>query len=179
MSRYQAPRAASERGFLQRVAGTFGLGGDAPDQRATDDLDEWIDVTLKEVYGLDEVERDEDGDIPLPYGSSVLFIHRPDPDMPCITIFAPLLHDFAMSPGVYEAANAINKQVPLAKVTVDEKTKQITMSLDLLVIDSLSSADLAFAIELLGEESDRFDNLLKKRFGGDTMLDDDGDEFDV
>jgi hypothetical protein len=35
---------------------------------------------------------------------------------------------------------AINKQVPLVKVTVDEKDRQITMSLDLLVIDTRSSA---------------------------------------
>ena len=43
-------------------------------------LDEWLEQTLKRELKIDKIERDEDGDIPIPCGSAVAFIRAFDED---------------------------------------------------------------------------------------------------
>lgn len=168
---------SNEPSFLQRVAGAVGLG-DSPENAVNDDLDGWLDRTLKDELGL-KVQRDPDGDIPIPYGSAVVFIRKHDPESPFLQIFAPLLEGFTMSPEVYEAVNAINMRVTMAKAVVDADEKQILLTAFLPVIGTVSPDELMLTIELVAEAADHFDSLLQRRFGGKTMLDDEGDEFDV
>ncbi|MGA5541268.1 T3SS (YopN, CesT) and YbjN peptide-binding chaperone 1 [Mycobacterium sp. NPDC051198] len=94
-------------------------------------------------------------------------------------MFAPLLADFTLTADVYEAVNSINSQVPMAKAVVVDDDKQIVLSAQLPVVGTLSADELMLVIEVVAEAADHFDSLLQKRFGGTTMLDDDGDEFDV
>ncbi|WP_396908637.1 T3SS (YopN, CesT) and YbjN peptide-binding chaperone 1 [Mycolicibacterium sp.] len=176
MTTFRAGRN-DEPSFLQRVAGAVGLG-DGPEATVTDDLDGWLDRTLKDALGF-KVQRDDDGDIPIPYGSAVVFVRHSEPESPFLEIFAPLLEGFTMSPEVYEAVNSINMQVAMAKAIVDADEKQIILTAALPVIGTLSSDELILAIELVAEAADHFDSLLQKRFGGTTMLDDDADEFNV
>jgi hypothetical protein len=178
MPSYRSARQNPEPSFFQRVAGTLGLGSDPGDGRPAEDVSEWLDMTLKEAYGLAEIPRDDDGDIPITYGSTEVFIRHGDPDSPFLEIFAPLLHDFRMSPDVYEAVNSISRQVPMAKAVVTDDNKQILLCADLLLIE-LSPDELMFTIEHIGEAADRFDTILHKRFGGEMVRDDDADEIDV
>ena len=163
--------------FLQRIAGAVGIGEDEPGP--TTDLTEWLDATLKDELKISKIQRDEDGDIPIAVGSSLLFIRQGDDESPFVTVFAPLLSDFRMSPEVFDAVNAINRKIPMAKVIIDEDDTQIVMSIELPVINSLSPEDLMLAIEIVSTEADHYDTLLQKRFGGTTALDDDHDEIDV
>jgi Putative bacterial sensory transduction regulator len=142
-------------------------------------LNDWVIATLKEAYELPEVFRDADGDIPLPRGSSMLYIRAHDGQSPFLEIFSQLIHGFRMSPEVYEAVNAINAQLRMAKAVVAGDGALVVLSLELLT-DTLSASELLFAIDLLGGAADHFDTLLQKRFGGTTQLTDDDDEgFDV
>ena len=161
------------------MVGTLGLGGDDVDVVSTGDLDAWVAETLKDAFDLRRVDRDDDGDLFLVCGSSVVFVKQLDPESPFLTIFAPLLEDFRMSPDVYEAVNAINVQIPMGKATVDADDKQIVLSVDLPLVDRLAAEDLVLAVDLVGDTADHFDTLLQKRFGGSTMLDDADDEIDV
>ncbi len=79
-----------------------------------------------------------------------------------------------MSPDVYEAVNEINRQIPMAKVTVDEENAQVVMTIELPVINTLTPDDLMLALEIVSTEADHFDTLLQKRFGGTTALEDEG-----
>lgn len=164
--------------FVKQIADRLGLGGNGG-ARTTDDLDAWLKATLEQLLGVTDIQRDEDGDIPIPYGSAVLFIRHGDPEAPFLEIFAPLLGEFTMSPDVYEAVNSINAQVPMAKAVVDSDNKQIVLSAELPLVGTLSPDDLMLAVELVADAADHFDTLLQKRFGGNTMLDDDGDSIDV
>ena len=83
-----------------------------------------------------------------------------------------------MSSEVYEAVNSINRQVAIAKAVVTEDKRQILLLAELMLID-LSPDELLFAIEEVGEAADHFDTILQKRFGGETMQDDDDDEIDA
>jgi hypothetical protein len=82
-----------------------------------------------------------------------------------------------MSSAVYEAVNAINAQLPMAKAMVFAEGRQIFLSTHVLV-DILSAAELMFAIDLVSGAADHFDSLLQKRFGGATMLHHPDDSID-
>lgn len=164
--------------FLQRMAGTLGFG-EQLDEGPTFDLTEWLETTLEEELGVSKIVRDEDGDIPIEAGSSMVYVREVDPESPFLIVLAPLLEDFRMSPDVYEAINSINRQVPMAKVTVSEDEDQIVMTVALPIMNSPSSEDLMTAIQLVAEAADHFDTLLQKRFGGVTAGSDDDDSFDV
>lgn len=162
--------------FFDRVAGIFG----SSDQPASGkQLDAWVEETLKRELKLDALERDDDGDLWITYGSAVVFIRTGEEDEQRIHVYSPLLADFSMRPEVYEAVNAINEQVPLAKAFVDTDSKQIILAADIFIIGELSPDYLMATIELIADRADHYDTRLQKRFGGKTMLDDDEDEFDA
>jgi hypothetical protein len=171
LSRF-APRIQSTS-LLGRL---FGSGGE--DSRSR--LDRWLEDTLKRELGFDSIDRDEDGDIVIPHGSAVVFIHTADDDPPRIEIFALLLEDFTMRPEVFAAVNSINRKTPFAKAIVDPDNAVIVLGAELFIFDEISPEQLIATIELVADRADHYDTLLQKRFGGRTMLDDDeGDEFDV
>ena len=144
------------------------------------ELDRWIEETLKGGFEVDEVVRDDDGDIPVRYGSTLVFIRTEGGEPLSIHVSAPLLVDFQMCPEVFEAANAINQKILRAKAVVEADDAEIALEADLFVFDGISSDDLLFTIELVGELADEYGPRLQERFGGRTVFDDEGgDEFDV
>ncbi|MFA5607468.1 MAG: YbjN domain-containing protein [Leucobacter sp.] len=149
-------------------------------EHRTDELDKWLEETLKREFKLDAIERDEDGDIPISRGSAVVYVHTADDDPPRIEIFSPLLEEFTMRPEVFAAVNSINRNTPLAKAYVDPDNAQIVLTAELYIFNELSPDQLLATIDLVADRADHYDSLLQKRFGGRTMLDDDErDEFDV
>ena len=161
----------------------FGLfGGSKDDAPRNDQLDHWLEDTLKRELEVEEIVRDEDGDIPVRWGSAMVYVSvmGVGTELPLIRVFAPLLEDFTIKPEVFEAVNSINRQIPFAKAIVDPEIGQILLAADLFVFDQMSSEQLMATIELVGENADHFDTMLQKRFGGTTMFeDDDAGAFNV
>lgn len=161
----------------------FGLFGGSKDEAPRNDqLDRWIEDTLKRELKLDAIERDGDGDIPIRWGSTLVFLSTmgAESELPLIRVFAPLLEEFTMKAEVYEALNSINRQIPFAKAIVDPEIGQIVLAADLFVFDQMSSEQLMATVELVGENADHFDTMLQRRFGGETLFDDqDAGEFHV
>lgn len=173
-------RIIGQRSLRPRPVAFFDRIFGSDNDNGSNELNEWLESTLKRELKLDEIERDEDGDIPIRSGSAVVFIRAIDDESPRIEIFAPLLEDFAMRPEVFEAVNAINRKTPFAKATVNPEDPQILLSAELFIFDELSPDQLMATIDLIADRADHYDSLLQKRFGGTTMIDDDGDdEFDV
>lgn len=142
------------------------------------ELDDWIEAVLKDQFGLDEIRRDSDGDIPLPRGSSVLFVRPHETDSPFLEIFAPLLHGVDLTPEIYEAVNALNLRVPMAKALVVPDSRSVVLTASLLA-DTLSARELTYALRLVSDAADHFDSILQKRFGGDTMMAEQSEAIDV
>jgi hypothetical protein len=140
----------------------------APD---VDALAAWLDATLCNELGLTSVDRDEDGDIPIPFDGTVVYVRHGGPESSFLTVLALLLEDFCLTPEVYEAVNAINVQVPMAKTVVDVETRQIVTSVELPVVDTLSPRDLMLAVDIVTDAADYFATLLQDRFGGARALD--------
>ncbi|KUI42941.1 hypothetical protein AU198_07650 [Mycobacterium sp. GA-1199] len=171
MSRF-APRS-QPNSLIGKIFGSSG-------QSQALELNDWLEDTLKRELEIDNIERDDDGDIPIVVGSAVVFVRVADDDFPHIQIFSPLLEDFAMRPEVYRAVNSINQRTRIVKTVVIPEDNQIVMSAELFIFDGgLSSDQLMATIDVIADHADHYDTLLQKRFGGKTMLDDEGDEFDV
>ena len=66
--------------------------------------------------------------------------------------------------------NAINAQISLPKVMIDAVERHVYLEAWLLV-NTLSSHDLLFAIEFAADAADHFGPLLQERFGGRLMID--------
>ena len=162
-------RPSAPESLLAHIADQIDFDDDgAPEP---DGLGEWLDATLKNELGLCTVERDEDGDIPVKIDETVVYLRLGEPESSFLTVVALLLEDFCMAPEVFEAVNAINVQVPMAKTVVDVDSHQIVASVELPVIDTLSPQDLMLAIETVADVADYFDTLLQNRFGGVTARD--------
>jgi hypothetical protein len=133
-------------------------------------VDDWVAQQIKDAYRVDDVFRDEDGDIAIPLGSSVVFVRSYEPGSPFLQLHALLLADCEPSPEVFCAVNAVNAQLSLPKVMIDAEKRQIYLEAWLL-IGSLSSHDLLFAIEFVADAADHFGPLLQEGFGGRLMID--------
>jgi hypothetical protein len=139
----------------------------------------FVEETIRTGLGLAEVERDEDGDIPLVLGSAVCFVRTESyEDLPdWVLLFAPLVQGVNVSPELYESLNEINLQLPLGRVTLSGD--QVTLETSLLA-DALSPKELLWAVDFVANAANHFDTLLVRRHGGDTFLaHDQEDEVDV
>lgn len=163
-----AHRLSAPTSLLAHIAEQLERADDAQQQ---DRLDEWLEATLKNELGLCTVAQDPDGDIPVPVDELVVYVRRGEPESRFLTVVALLLEGFGLAPEVFEAVNAINVRVPMAKTVVDVDNHQIVTSVDLPVIDTLSPRDLLLAIETVADTVDYFGGLLQNRFGGATALD--------
>lgn len=174
-------RTDASQELLERIADTIDMVDVAlPDQDdATTSgaapqsmqLADWLETTLACEFELDSITRDQDGDLPIPIGTAVVYVRQGAADSPFVTVVALLLEDFDMTLDVYEAVNTINLQVPMAKTVVDVDRNQIVTSIELPVIDTLSPQDLRFAVETVASVADYFDTMLQCRFGGAIALD--------
>jgi hypothetical protein len=161
-------RPSAPESLLEHIAEHIDVGDVAPEP---DGLGEWLEATLKNELGLSTVERDEAGDILVKIDEMVVYIRQGEPESSFLTVVALLLEDFCMAPEVFEAVNAINTQMPMAKTVVDVDSHQIVASVELPVIDTLSPQDLMLAVETVADAADYFGTLLQNRFGGATALD--------
>ena len=74
-----------------------------------DELRDHVATTVASVVDH-EVEFDEDGDIPVPAGSTLMFV-RVAEDSPSVTLFATVLFDVRWTPRVGHTLNEMNKRM--------------------------------------------------------------------
>ena len=132
-------------------------------------LDGWVFATLSKVF-RGPVSRNADGDIEIRRGSSCTCI-RVDREYSVIHVFSHLVRGMEPDSEVYEAVNAINEQVPLAKAVVVDEGRTVICNAALLA-DSVTPYELLATLDVVSEAADHFDTLLAERFGGQTRLPD-------
>lgn len=140
-------------------------------------LDKWVLDTLSKIF-RGPVRRGTDGDIEIPRGSSSTYV-RVNRDYSVIHVFSHLVQGMTPDPEIYEAVNAINTQVPLAKAVVVDEGRSVVLNAELLA-DSVTPFELLATLDVVSEAADHFDTLLAERFGGSTRLPDEPpDEIDL
>jgi hypothetical protein len=131
-----------------------------------EELTTFVEDTLKELLDVDDIARDDDGDLPFTYGSAKFFVRvRAEP--PIVHVFSPLLWGIGESPELLRALNDINLRTHAARLAWTGA--QVVAMIDLPGA-WLARATLAAACDYIGGLADHFDDELQGRFGGETML---------
>jgi len=135
----------------------------------TPSLKDFVDQTFRSVLQISELQRDDDGDIPVRSGSSMLYVRVQDnDDKPSLVIFiCPLLTQVARSPELLDSLNEINLQITLGRVVLTED--RVALEAEILA-DTLSPVELRWAFDYVRSAADYFDSKLAARFGGTTMF---------
>ena len=80
------------------------------------DLKPVVETALKQLLNLTEIAYDEDGDIPIRFGSAMVYLGLVDGHPPIVQLFSPVLWGVAASPDLILAVNDINKRIQFGRL---------------------------------------------------------------
>jgi hypothetical protein len=121
---------------------------------------------MKQFLDAEEVNRAEDGDIPLRFGSAMVFVRLGD-EPPLISVFAPMLWEVRAGAELFEAINGVNGNIRFARAVWDGKA----VSLRCEVPAQPFVADHTLnAVAAVGSLADQIGEELQRRFGGRTYF---------
>jgi hypothetical protein len=126
-----------------------------------------VEQTLREVLHVGELKYDEHGDIPIRFGSALVFVRLVGGENPKVQVFSHLLWEVSSTSGLVEALNDINTRLSFGRVFWDGE--QVIAAID-LPAPGLSGEYVARACFEIGSLADHFDEELVERFGGKTMF---------
>jgi hypothetical protein len=123
------------------------------------------------VLGLTSVKVDDEGDIPIRQGSAVCYARLLDgPTGPLFRVFAPMLKNVAKSQALLERLNGLNAAAPYLRFFWVDGV--IFCAMDLMA-ENLEKEEIGNALLIVGWFADKLDDMLRKDFGGERMLEED------
>ena len=122
-----------------------------------------VEDGLRRLLGVERLERDADGDYPIPVGSAVMFVRLIEGRPPMVGVFSPVLVGIDEGPGLFAALNDINRRIHYARAFW--VARQVIIAVELPAVD-ITADQIAFACVQLGSLADHLDNVLHGRFGG-------------
>lgn len=127
-----------------------------------------------------ELKKDDDGDIPIRWGSAIYYVRLVDRDPVLVRVFSVVLRGVELSHELLQELNETNQNVVSARVFWADG--DIVASLE-LPAETLDAGDFSYAAWAVGSLADWADTELQPRFGGEKMLEDeeagDGTSVDV
>lgn len=150
---------------------TLGLSPEPRPAPPTDtaSLRPFVEEALRKAFGLLEIEYDKDGDIPLRFERSVVFVSFIEEEPPLARIFGFLFGNARASSDLLEAINDLNLRTRTAKVIF---TGRDVMAVIDLSAPGLTEERIAAACFEIGATVDHFHREFEKRFG-------DGSDFQL
>jgi len=122
-----------------------------------------VEEGLRTWLGVEHLERDEDGDYPIPVGSALVYVRVGDDRLPLVAIFSSVLTDVDESPSLFEALNDINRRIRFARAFWVGRT--VVVATELAAVD-VTAEQISFACMQLASLADHLDDVLHGRFGG-------------
>jgi hypothetical protein len=167
--RYQSFTSAGTPILIPSLGEAIPSSSDAPQPPAPLDAEQIAQrllVVLRRETGNDQLERDDAGDIPLRFGSSIVFV-RVFGDPPIIRVFSPALGDVSVDSRVLATVNDVNTSTVFTKwLVVDDRI--------IAVIDlfgrPFDEQHVISACHVVGDTADASDEELQKRLGGRTYF---------
>jgi len=128
-----------------------------------------------ELYGVspDKIFIDEDGDVIVPCGSTLVFITVIENTE--IRVFSVLVREPNACPEMYEVLNEINGNLKIGRIFYSSGVIVLEHNLR---AQATNKAELIFAIDIVGDLADNFDHKLQERFGG-TLYKREKDEDEI
>ena len=133
-------------------------------------LNNLVDEELTDMFGHRPI-RDEEGDIAIRVGSTMLFL-RTSPDAREIILFATVVHDVEGRSRAMEVLNDLNVDARWVKFQLIRDRVFVTLSLP---ARPFVPAHLHQAVRIMSQVADGIDNELANKLNGRTTFEDDGD----
>jgi hypothetical protein len=131
-------------------------------------LKPWVEKTVAEYLGLEEVILDSDGDIPIRTGSAMIYVRLFDVQSgPVFRVFSPVIRGVEKTPELLEKLNELNRGSVYARYFWLDQA--VMCSLD-YPADTLVAADVTTALNTLSWNADHYDDELKTHLGGSRMV---------
>ena len=131
-----------------------------------DELREALLEALKSFTDLADPSVDEDGDIPLRYGSALLIL-RADSEAPYVGLVSPLLTGVAPSAELHEALDDLMRSNRQVRFYVATRTVHAAVD---LIADPFVPDHLGATLAVMGRLCDETGRELQHRFGGSTAF---------
>lgn len=128
-------------------------------------LDEAIDAELARLYGRAPL-RDEDGDLALRVGSTIVFL-RTTADFREVLLFSAIVHDVAGRSRACEVLNDLNAEARYCRFALHRDRVFVQIS---VFAQPFVPAHLVQALEALAAVADGIDDELADRLGGRTTF---------
>ncbi len=147
------------------------------------DIDPDASISAQVLEALEEIlgqppHIDEDGDVPIPRGSALIWVRTIEPEdaVPQVLLMANLVSDVTPSPELFVSINSINERLRYGAVAFADGVVRLRSSLPAEVI----TANQIFALlEDALNAADYFDSAIAAKFGGTTWLSEQGEYVDV
>jgi hypothetical protein len=77
----------------------------------------YVDQKVAEYLGVEKVQKDDDGDIPIRQGSVAYFVRLLEgPSGPMLRVFSPLLRNVEKKPELLDRLNELNGSTPYVRL---------------------------------------------------------------
>ena len=130
----------------------------------------FVEKTVAEYLGIEQVQVWEDGTIPIRSGTTIVnvrLVQKEDESLPILQIYSPMLREIESSPELLAKLNEVNAN--LAFVRAFWTDRQVIMAMELLA-ESLDRDQVAHAVSLVSLAGNFWDSELNKTFGGSTYF---------
>jgi hypothetical protein len=134
--------------------------------RSWEQLQQAALAALREKTGNPDLGVDEEGDIPIRFGSALVWV-RVHKKSPVINVFSHVLSDVESTAELLEAINELNRTERPAAFFVSNASVVATVQVD---CTPLYSPNLTEAVDFLGKLVDEKGDELGSRFGGRTAF---------
>lgn len=130
----------------------------------------YIEQKIATYLGIEKVEVDPDGDIPIRAGSAVCYVRLFDGgNGPVLRVFSPVLVDVQKSEALLERLNELNQTSHYVRFFW--QTEQVFCSTD-LAAENVFPDQIENSVLAVSWHADKFDDELKAQFGGRRMIED-------
>lgn len=134
----------------------------------------YVEQKVAELLGVEKVNVDDNGNIPIRSGSAVCFARLLEgPTGPMFRVFSPLLQGVKPTPALLERLNAMNADVPYVRFFHIEDV--VYCSTD-LVAENMQREEIEHVLSAITFNADQIDDLLKNEFGGERMIEEEHEE---
>jgi type III secretion system-like peptide-binding chaperone len=128
-----------------------------------------VERILLEFFKVEALTSDQDGDLPVRWGSAAYYVRLAGDDHPTLGVWSPILSAVGESPELLAEINAINSQLRFARMWRANDMVMLASELD---AEALTLGQVATACNVVGSTADYWGPELQKRYCGKLSFQD-------
>jgi hypothetical protein len=122
-----------------------------------------VERILLQFFKVEALVSDQDGDLPVRWGSAAYYVRLAGDDHPTLGVWSPILSGVGESPELVAEINAINSQLRFARMWWASDMVMLASELD---AETLALEQVATVCNVVGSTADHWGPELQKRYGG-------------